>query len=358
MRIAVIWILVILAVAALRETRAFTMPLGVGLFLAALAWPLQKQLERKLPPSASLSITLLVFWVLLALFGAALVLCANAIADGAADYEAPFIELIGHVKNWLTVKGVPAEFLQVDPTKTMERAIQLVASFALGMYDVLGLLVLIAVYFFLALLEVHTFTAKLELGRRIPHGHEFLAAAGEVATSIQQFMMARTLISLGVGVLTMLFTWIIGLDFVVVWGVTAFLLNYIPVFGAIVAVTLPTLLALIQPEAAWLAPSTCGGLLAIHVLLGNYLDPWIQGRYLSLSPLILFFSVTFWGWVWGIPGVLISVPLTATVIIVCKRFKRTKWIAFLLSKGREPVPSLNHVPAPASPPERSQHRAS
>lgn len=337
-----------MAIAALHEMRAITMPLGVGLFLAVLAWPIQKQLERKLPPSASLAITLLVFWVLLALFGTALALCANAIAEGAADYESRFVVLFGQITDWLRAKGLPAEFLQVDP-ETMDRIIQLIAGFAKGVYDLLGLFVFVAVYFFLALWEAHALQRKLAAGQQIPFGMEFQAALGEIATSVQQFMVARTLISLAVGALTMLLTWSIGLDFAFVWGVSAFLLNYIPVFGAIVAIVLPTLLALIQPEATWLAPCTFGGLTAIHVLLGNYADPWLQGRYLSLSPLVLFFSVTFWGWVWGIPGVLISVPLTSTVVIVCKHFEQTKWIAFLLSgEATGPRPHAAGAPTPAA----------
>ena len=325
------WIAVILTVVALRESRAVTMPLAVGLFLATLAWPLQKRLQQKLRPGVSLTLTLLAFWSILAVFVTALVLCASAIAEGASDYAGRFIALVSEVKDWLQHKGLPAEYLKIDAAQTADRAVNILAGFAAGLYNLLGQFILVAVYFFLALLEVGSFQQKLQAGRQKAVGPELLAAGRELSVSIQRFMITRTLISLALGLLTTAYAWLIGLGFPLVWGVSAFLLNYIPIFGAIVAVALPTLLALIQPQAIWLAPATFVGLSVMHLLLGNFVDPWMQGKYLALSPLGLFLSVTFWGWVWGVAGVLISVPLTAAVVIVCKHFESTKWVADLLT---------------------------
>ena len=326
------WIAVILTVVALRETRGVTMPLAVGLFLATLAWPLQKRLQQKLRPGLSLTITLLAFWSILAVFVTALVLCATAIAEGASDYAGRFITLVGEVKDWLAHKRLPAEYLKIDATRTADRAVNILAGFVAGLYNLLGQFILVAVYFFLALLEVGSFRQKLNAGRQMALGPELLAAGRELSVSIQRFVVTRTMISLALGVLTTAYTWLIGLDFPLVWGVSAFLLNYIPIFGAIVAVVLPTLLALIQPQVIWLVPATFFGLSVMHLLLGNFVDPWMQGKYLALSPLALFLSVTFWGWVWGVAGVLMSVPLTAAVVIVCKHHAGTKWVADLLTQ--------------------------
>jgi AI-2 transport protein TqsA len=324
------WIAIILTVVALRESRGVTMPLAVGLFLATLAWPLQKRLQRRMRPGLSLTITLLAFWTLLAVFVAALVLCATAIAEGASDYAGRFTVMVGDVKTWLQHKGLPQEFFRIDAAQTTTRVVNLLGAFAAGLYNLFGQFILVAVYFFLALLEVGSFQRKLQAGRPAGLGPELLAASVELTTSIQRFIVARSLISLALGVLTASYTAIIGLRFPLVWGLSAFLLNYIPIFGAVVAVLLPTLLAFIQPQGLWLVPATFLGLGLFHVVLGNYVDPWMQGKYLALSPLVLFLSVTFWGWVWGVAGVLLSVPLTAAVAIVCKHFAGSRWAAHLL----------------------------
>ncbi|MBI2927492.1 MAG: AI-2E family transporter [Verrucomicrobia bacterium] len=344
------WIVVLLALAALRETRVVTMPLGVALILVALAWPLQRRLEQRLPRALSLSLTLLAILAVLAAFVGALLLCVDAIATEASAYEQRFVALLERVMEWLRQRGVRLQFAQANPYQLIERSVRVVSGFAKGIYDFFGSLVLIAVYLFLALVELRGFQRKLLHGAKGPLSRSLVEALSEAGKGIQRFVLARTFVGAGIGGLTALYCRITGLDFALVWGVLAFLLNYIPIFGAVVAVIPPVLLALIQPEAAWLTPTTLVGLTAIHVILGSYVDPWVQGRFLSLSPLVLLFSITFWGWVWGIPGALISVPLTATLVIVSGRFESTKWVAELLitvkEGSQEPQPPVRPTAVP------------
>ncbi len=348
-KVPLIWIAVILAVAALRETRTVTMPLGVGLFLAVLAWPLEKRLETRMPAALSLTLTSLVFVAVVAAFVATLVFCATAIAEKAADYQDLLVRQFARAKAWVQAHGLPAEYLELDPAATLGRAISVLLDFATGLYSLLGQLVLAAGYFFLALVEMRSL--RLRSASQVTGFLPDLFAAGrEVLASTQRFMLTRTVIGLAMGLLTTLYALTIGLDFALVWGISAFLLNYVPLFGAAVAVMLPTLLALIQPEAAWLAPATFVGLGAIHITLGNYVDPWMQGKYLALSPLVLLFSITFWGWIWGVAGVLMSVPLTAAIVIACKHSEQTRWLAQLLTHepGEHRRNSVPGQPAPAS----------
>lgn len=355
----VAWLLVIAAVAALRETRWVTMPLGVAMVLVALAWPFQRRLEARLPRGLSLGITLLVILAVLAVFVGALLLCVNAIASEASAYETRFADAMGNLVAWLEGRGVHLRFEQFEPYQAMERAVALAGRLAKGTYDFLGALILIAVYLFLALIELPGFQSKLQAGGTSPLGRRMAEALGEAGLSVQRFVLARTVVGLAIGLLTAVYCWIIGLDFALVWGVIGFLLNYILIFGAVIAVIPPTLLAFIQPEAAWLAPATLFGLSVIHVVLGNYVDPWVQGRFLALSPLALLFSITFWGWVWGIPGALISVPLTATVVIVCRRFESTQWVARMLvdAKWHFRAENLRHRQVPPGSAELRQAAA-
>ena len=92
----------------------------------------------------------------------------------------------------------------------------------------------------------------------------------------------------------------------------------------------PVLFAAVQTDALGPAALLLGVLVGIQVVVGNYLDPMIQGRYLSLSPLVVLFSITIWGFVWGILGAFVGVPITVGIAVACHQFERTRWIAALL----------------------------
>lgn len=332
---ALVWVIVvILLLAGMHATRGVTMPLGVALFIVVLAWPLQRRLEKKLPQGASLAITLMVILAVFGLLLAVLVLCANMVASGIPEYEQRFSDLLQSIEAWAQQRNLSFRPDLISPGQLINQLIDILGRFAVGVYGFLGPLVLVIAYIALALLEVRTFRRKLEIqGDIIPGARQLLHAGHDVATSIQRFMLTRTLTSGLTGVLVGLYTWALGLDFPLVWGVSSFLLNYIPVLGSVIAVIPPTLLAMIHPQAIWLVPATFGGLTAIQLSIGNYLDPRLQGRVLFLSPLVLFFSITFWGWIWGIPGALLGVPLTVSIAIVCRHFESSRWVAELLATG-------------------------
>jgi AI-2 transport protein TqsA len=190
---------------------------------------------------------------------------------------------------------------------------------------------LVIAYLLLGLLEMQDY--RLKLRHILPAGEDehWREVSHEVTNDFQRYMIVRTGIGLINGVLIWLAAWLLGLEFAFIWGFLSFLLNYIPTIGSVVAVIFPVLFALAQAGGGglpWLTLLVFGG---IQILLGVVLDPLIEGHYLAPSPLVVLLSVTFWGWVWGIAGAFIGVPLTILVIITCKQFARTRWIATLLS---------------------------
>ena len=132
--------------------------------------------------------------------------------------------------------------------------------------------------------------------------------------------------------LTGLFTLIMGLDLALLWGVTAFLLNYVPTLGPAAAIVPPTVFALLQFGGIERAAGVFFGVGAIQFLIGNFVDPKIEGRAVALSPVVVLFAVVLWGWIWGVLGALTAVPLTVTIVIVCQHFDGTRWVAALLSE--------------------------
>ncbi len=126
---------------------------------------------------------------------------------------------------------------------------------------------------------------------------------------------------------------LLGLDFALVWGVVAFLLNYIPTIGSIIAAVPAVLLAAVQLGFGR-AVLIAAGYVVVNTVLGNLVEPALMGRRLGLSTLVVFLSLVFWGWVWGPVGMLLSVPLTMVVKILLENTDDLRWVAVLLDSGR------------------------
>jgi AI-2 transport protein TqsA len=132
------------------------------------------------------------------------------------------------------------------------------------------------------------------------------------------------------------------------WAIMTFLLNYVPTVGPTVAVIPPTIYALLQFDSVGRAFVVLGGIGTIQFIMGNLVDPKIEGRALSLSPIVVLFSVVLWGWIWGPLGAVLAVPMTLAVVVTCEQFASTRWIAALaVGVRRRARPPANNGPTRA-----------
>lgn len=161
--------------------------------------------------------------------------------------------------------------------------------------------------------------------------HELRETLVAISEQVRRYFGTTLATSVLTGVASALWAMMTGLDLALVWGLLNFLLNFIPVIGNIVGIVPPTLYAFVQ-FGGWPMPLlVLAGYATLQIVISNFVYPLLQGRQLSLSPLVIVLAMTFWGWMWGIAGALIAVPLTAAAVIVCRHFDRTRWIAALLS---------------------------
>ena len=144
-------------------------------------------------------------------------------------------------------------------------------------------------------------------------------------------MGIKTATSAVTGVLVAALLFLLGVDYPVLWGLLAFLLNFVPNIGSIMAAIPPVLLAFLQPESGMAtAMYTALGFVAINCFISYAIEPRFMGQGLGLSTLVVFVSLVFWGWVLGPVGMLLSAPLTMTFKIVLSDFDDTRWIAVLM----------------------------
>ncbi|MCX7288303.1 MAG: AI-2E family transporter [Rhodobacterales bacterium] len=157
----------------------------------------------------------------------------------------------------------------------------------------------------------------------------------DVNSKIGDYLTIKTGINIILGALSFVILWGMGVDFALFWAVMIGLFNYIPYAGSILGVILPVTLSLAQFGSLGTTAVLGGLLIAAQAYVGNILEPRVIGRQLNLSPLVVLVSLSVWATIWGLPGALLAIPLTAMIAIICGAFAPTRFIAVLLANEAE-----------------------
>ena len=193
---------------------------------------------------------------------------------------------------------------------------------------------LIYIFVLFLLLERQSLIPKLKVG--IPSGKGMRVAVlfERINRQISKYLLLKAMISFATGVLFYLASLATGLDFAIMWGVLAFVLNFIPNIGSIVITAMTIVMAILQFFPIWANVIYVAVLMiSIQMVLGNILDPRIQGVQLNLSPFIILVSLSLWGYIWGVAGMFLAVPITSVIQIVCANVQSLKPIAVMIGSG-------------------------
>jgi AI-2 transport protein TqsA len=194
-----------------------------------------------------------------------------------------------------------------------------------------GFAVLVFIFLMLALLETGDFRERLAQASKQAKGPDFAQVGEEIAAKIRKYMLVRTQMSALTGVAVWGWALISGLELAPAWGIIAFVVNYIPFIGSFVATLLPSIFAVAQFGTLHDSLFVFLGMFAIQFGIGNYLEPLVAGAALSISPLAVVFAVFFFGFLWGMPGAFLGVPILIAILMLCAHYQSTRWIATLLS---------------------------
>lgn len=170
----------------------------------------------------------------------------------------------------------------------------------------------------------------------------------DIGVMVRQYITVKTLSNLFTASMSYVIMLIIGVQFAGFWALLIFVLNYIPIFGAASAITLPVLLSLVQPDGGGvrMALIAAVSLIGAEQIMSNGIEPRIVGRTLNLSPLVVLFSLSIWGSLWGFAGLLLSVPITVTVMIILSQFRSTRPVAIMMSDNGEIAEIKHPLPEP------------
>ena len=201
-----------------------------------------------------------------------------------------------------------------------------------GLLELAGQLVLVAFLTYFALGSGTTFRRKLVKisGASLQKKKITVHVLDDIRSNIERYLLVQIFVSAVVGLATGLTFWALGMNNAAVWGVFAAVTNLIPYSGAVAIMAASSLLAFMQFNSLQMAAAVGGASLVIHTLVGNLLLPWLTTRTNRISPVVAFVAVIFWGWMWGIWGLLLGVPIVMVVKSVCDKVEDLQGIGELL----------------------------
>jgi len=324
---------IIIVLAGLMQAQSIVIPILLSLFVSIVCTkPILWLYKKKVPYTIAVFIVLIGILLIFLLIGGLIGESLSDFAQDAPKYEERLKNIFDDTMVQLNQRGIQIKsdqlFQILDPKKILNFSANMLGQLG-GIMSNSFLIMLITIFI---LLELNSFSLKSRV-IELKHGNS-LIYFNKIGESIRNYLSIKTIVSLLTGILITIYLYIIGVDYAILWGVIAFMLNYIPNIGSIIAAVPTMLLALVQLGIGGMI-WTGVGYLAVNMIIGNIIEPKVMGKGLGLSTLVVFLSLVFWGYILGSVGMFLSVPLTMTIKIILETDKDTGWVAVLLGTEEE-----------------------
>ncbi len=347
----------VIVTAGLRAAAPILQPLLLALILAVLSFPLLDWLlRRRVRTGFAVLATVIADVALLTILG---LLISGAVNEFARTAPAYLEQLVGMAKAALAaveVRGIRlADWVAIepiDPHQFVDVAGGILGGTVKGVASAISTVVLVSVALVFMLYELVIFPGKLQAAAA---GGDLSRHFTRAKREIQRYLGIKTAISVGTGLIVGGWVALLGVDFPLLWGLVAFLFNYIPVLGPLFAAVPAVLVTLVQ--YGWVRALVLAlGYLVVKVVIGDLVEPHLMGRRFGLSTLVVLLSLLFWGWLWGPLGMLLSVPLTMVVKIALENIPSMRWVAVLLGPRVEGARLESESAANEEAGDRDDHR--
>ena len=315
---------VIVLAAVLKVTGTFLVPVTIAMFVSLVFEPLIVTLNTKfkIPWIAGIFIVLTLVIVSAWIIASLLLSSIRTIIDLYPRYEERFTVIYKAIASLFALPYNAESTLfqnlwgQLGIRQTLRNFAFSLSNSLIVFFKDLLLVLLFAVFF---LLDLRYLRQKLDFAFGDGSKGKAALIITDIIQQVTRYMSVKFFISLLTGVLIFLGTFAVGMGFPILWGFLAFILNFIPNFGSILSGVLTSVFALVQfwPKPApvvFVAVLMC----AVNFILGNVIEPRVQGRHLGLSPFIIIVSLSFWGWLWGFTGLILAVPMMVILKIICE----------------------------------------
>ena len=322
-------VLLFVAGFVVKLARPVLIPFILAVFLSYIIEPALALLTRcRCPRPEAVIVVLVLMFVILYLLGVLVYASGRAFVAELPKYQQRLDDLTA-----ILAKGLgPFKF---DLTRTLDGlSVDKVGAFVLKvigpLVSVLGKLLLVFVFLVSIIAGRGRAEAKIPKAIGDGHAHRVHSIMERMNIQIRKYLVIKTAIGVANGLMVWIVLKAFGVDFAALFGLLAFFLNYIPNIGSLIATVLRVGFAFFQFGNLWAPLWIFIITVGLDNVLGNFVEPRVMGKGLGLSPLLVFFSLLFWGWLWGIPGMILSVPLTAVVRIVCQNIPALRPVAVLM----------------------------
>lgn len=319
----------------LKELQSIILPLFMALIIAFLFEPLYEWLKKKLPGWVSIIIVVLTILIISNIASVFIFTSINSFTNGMPRYVQKVEGLGVSVTNILTNFGVSddkiKESFDVSKYLSGEKLAGMLSDVISSIAGIFTNYILILIYVIFLLTEFSSIQRRILMAFSHDKSRKIAEILTDIFIDLRKYIVGKTLINFVHASLVTIIFLVFGLDFAIVWGLLTFFLTYIPNLGAFIATILPFVIALAQFDnvVTPIVLLIIMGVIAYSV--GNIVEPKVLGDKLNLSPLLLIFSLVFWDYMWGVVGMLLSIPIMSMIKIILSKFEGTKHLAILMS---------------------------
>lgn len=327
----------------LQLLQSVLLPFVIAILLSIIFEPVVVFLKRKrIPTVVSLLVVVMSFALILFLLALLVTSSVGAFATALPGYEAKFDriakgaeQLVSKTAQQLDVHVEDIRLTDIIPFSTVSSVL---ASGVGSFIKFMGNAFMILLFMLFILAGSGELVTKVERAFPPDDAQKIAAVLKNISSQVRQYLLTKTIVSAATGALIALVLSVLGVDFPLLWGFFAFLLNYVPNIGSVIAVIFPLVVSLLQFDTLTRPILVVVFLIVIQNVMGNVIEPKLMAEKLNLSAILILISLIFWGWLWGIWGMLLSVPLTATIKIVFENIEPLRFLSVLMSGQLKPLP--------------------
>jgi predicted PurR-regulated permease PerM len=322
------------------QMKDIIIPLVLALIIYFLITPALNFSDKKnIPETITILVIVLVMVVFFYGIGHMVNQNVNSFSENIHHYEERLKTIVDDLREFLRFSranpeatgdgaakspGISAIFKDISLRDT-------VSSILSSISEILSDFFIVILYLVFLLIGRRGLISKIELAFKSETSKRMKSIIHKINDQINKYILTKTLISLLTGTLVTVALWIFGVEFAFIWGFLTFLLNFIPNIGSIIATVFPIVFSVVQFDdfviVIWIAVI----LLAIQFLIGNVVEPKVVGKSMGISPVVVLFSLIFWGYVWGIVGMVLAVPIAVVIKIILENISELKPLSVLMS---------------------------
>lgn len=332
-------IVLIMVLAILKASKDVSIPLVLSFFTFLILSPIVRKMDKlHIPQFFSITLVMALLLFIFVALGWFVVITIDTLVKVVPFYADKITSLDGLLSTRLSgILNLPegTSFLSALPVNWSNLAINSLTSISGRFLSITKVALLVYIFILFLLLERRSFVPKLLAAIPRNKGMKMAVMFERITRQVSKYLLLKSLLSALTGIMFFITAIVTGLDFPLLWGVLAFIFNFIPSIGSIIITSVTILMGIIQFAPDWSQVVYIAILtISIQTILGNIIDPRLQGGQLNISPFVILVSLSLWGYIWGIPGMFISVPLTSVLQILCANIKTLRPAAVLMSSGK------------------------